>query len=230
MVGFVTWALVCVLLSQLDAGQAPPLALRFEGNVVLPNEVYQGALVLPPHARADLPTAQNVAEQLPRFLFERGYELAQVFVTVGPDGLTVHLEEGQLEKVVFRGRFTVRMLRFKLALNLPRQVVNRPLLEREVAERAQALGIEPPTWTLVETDAPDHDGAQLEPTPSLIVAGRPLIRPRRRFELGPNFQGQSLWPFCSPRPPGGCACSASSRSSSPSSTAVRGPTTNMRSR
>ena len=220
MVGFVTWALVCVLLSQLNAGQPPQVALRFEGNVVLPNEVYQHALVLPPGAKADLPTAQNVAEQLTRFLLERGYELGQVFVTVGPDGLTVHLDEGQLEKVVFRGRFTVRMVRFKLALNLPGQVFNRPQLEREVAERAQALGIEPPTWTLVESGALDHQGAQLEPTPALIVAGQPLIRTRRRFELhftfgarawnvglgislrlswlnglelGPNYQGQSLW-------------------------------------
>lgn len=220
MVGFVTWALVCVLLSQLNAGQAPPVSLRFEGNVVLPNEVYQRALVLPPGAKADLPTAQNVAEQLTRFLRERGYELAEVFVSVGPDGLTVHLEEGQLEKVVFRGRFTVRMVRFKLALNLPGQVFNRPQLEREVAERAQTLGIEPPTWMLVQTDAPDHEGAQLEPTPSLLVAGRPVIHARRRFELhftfgarawttglgvslhlswlnglelGPNYQGQSLW-------------------------------------
>lgn len=192
MVGFVTWTLLCVLLGQLDGGSAPPFPVRFVDNVVLPDEVYAGVLELPPDAVPDVPTAQKVAEQLAQFLISRGYELAQVFVALDDGGLTVHIDEGQLEKVVLRGRFTVRMLRFKLALNLPKDVFNRPHLEREVAERAQAMRIEPPSWQLFETTDVEHEGVQLEPTPTLVVAGRPLIRPRQRYELHFTF-GAPAW-------------------------------------
>lgn len=183
MVGFVTWTLLSLLLTQL------PFPVHFEDNVVLPDEVYAHALTLPPEAVPDLPTAQQVAEQLAQFLAERGYELAQVFVTVENGGLTVHVDEGQLEKVVLRGRFTVRMVRFRLALNLPKNVFNRPHLEREVAERSKALGIPPPTWQLVQVKAVQHEDPQLEPDPALVVAGRPLIRKRERYELHFTFGG-----------------------------------------
>ena len=192
MVGFVTWTLLSLLLTQLDAGQPPPLSVRFDGNVVLPDEIYAGALTLPEGAGPDVSTAQKVAEQVAQFLISRGYELAQVSVSLDGGGLLVHVDEGQLEKVVFRGRFTVNMLRFRLALNLPRDIFNRPHLEREVAERAQALGIEPPTWALLETREVDHEGAQLEPSPSLVMAGLPMIRPKERFELHFTF-GQPAW-------------------------------------
>lgn len=177
-----------------DAGRrwGLPFPVRFQGNLVLPDEIYQDILELPPGARPDLASAQRVADQVDQFLFRSGYELAEVSVSLEDGGLAVHVDEGKLEKVVFRGRFTVRMLRFKLALNLPQDVFNRPQLEREVAERARALGVDPPTWVLIEAQHPKHEGMQLEGMPSLVVAGRTLISPRARFELHFTF-GEASW-------------------------------------
>ncbi|MDP2269608.1 MAG: hypothetical protein Q8K32_02680 [Archangium sp.] len=188
----VIWPLLLSLLvTQADAGTAP-FPVRIEGNLVLPDTVYANILQFPEGARPDLVTAGQLAAQVHAFLLSSGYELAEVSATVDPDGLTLHIDEGQLERVIFRGRFTVRMLRFRLALNLPREVFNRPHLEREVAERSAALGIEPPVWELVETTPPPHESAQLDATPSLLIAGRALVRPGRRYELRITF-GPPAW-------------------------------------
>lgn len=192
MVVTVIWPLLLSLLvTQADAG-APPFPVRIEGNLVLPDAIYQNVLQLPADARPELATAGRLATQVQEFLVSSGYELAEVSVTVEPDGLTLHIDEGELERVLFLGRLTVRMLRFRLALNLPREVFNRPHLEREVAERAKALGIEPPLWKLVETKHPRHQSAQLAATPFLVLSGRPLVRPGKRSELHFIF-GPPAW-------------------------------------
>ncbi len=161
--------------------------MRFEGNLVLPDEIYSNVIQLPADALPDATTAVELERQVHEFLSGTGYELADVFVTVEPGGLVVHIDEGQLERVVYRGRLTVRMLRFLLALNLPMEVFNRPHLEREVAERANALGIDPPRWTLEEVPRPPHRSQQLHVTPSLLLGGRALIRSGRRYELHFTF-------------------------------------------
>ncbi len=207
MVAGVMWTLIAsVLLAQAGATEAadepdggaltvdagPAFAVRFEGNLVMPDAVYAAVLDVPPGALADAEVGARVATRLEAFLLRSGYELAQVTVTLEGGGLLVHIDEGQLEKVVFRGRFTLPMLRFKLALDLPKDVFNRPHLEDEVARRAQALGIEAPKWELVETRGVKHDGAQLEETSSLVLAGRSLIRRVQRFELHFTF-GEPAW-------------------------------------
>ncbi|MDX2011142.1 MAG: POTRA domain-containing protein [Myxococcaceae bacterium] len=170
----------------------PPFPIRFEGNLVLADEVYRAVLDVPKGALPEAETAQLVADQLQRFLLKSGYELATVSVTLEDGGLTVRIDEGRLEKVVFRGRFTLPMLRFKIAVDLPKEVFNRPLLEREVAQRAKELGIEPPTWELIETEEIRHEGVQVQETPTLVIAGRSLIRPQQRFELHFTF-GEPAW-------------------------------------
>lgn len=169
----------------------PPFPIRFEGNVVFPDDVYRAVLDVPPEALPDAEAAQHVAEQLQRFLLKSGYELATLSVSAEEGGLTVRLDEGRLEKVVFRGRFSLPMLRFKIALDLPKDVFNRPQLEREVKRRAEELGIAPPTWALVETETVKHEGVQVE-TPTIVIAGRSLIRPQQRFELHFTF-GEPDW-------------------------------------
>jgi hypothetical protein len=170
----------------------PPFPVRFVGNVVLTEDVYRAVLDVPSEALPETSTAQLVADQVQRFLLKSGYELSTVSVELEENGLTVHIDEGRLEKVVFRGRFTLPMLRFKIALDLPKEVFNRPLLEREVALRAKALGIEPPTWELIETDAVRHQGVQMRETPTIVIAGRSLIRAQQRFELHFTF-GEIAW-------------------------------------
>lgn len=185
----VTWPL---LLSLLLAQAEPPFPVQFEGNVALPDEVYAAVLRVPPEARPEPATAQAVGTQVEQFLLRSGYELARVDVTVERDGLVVHIDEGRLERLVFRGRFTLRLLRFRLALDLPQNVFNRPHLEREVAERARALGIEAPRWALVSSSDPRHEGVQLESPPGVVLRGRPLFRPPARFELHFTF-GEPTW-------------------------------------
>ncbi|MCA2981979.1 MAG: hypothetical protein INH37_27205 [Myxococcaceae bacterium] len=170
----------------------PPFPVHFEGNLVLADEVYRAVLDVPPGSLAEPETAQLVADQVQRFLLKSGYELARVRVTLNEGGLTVRVDEGRLEKVVFRGRFTLPMLRFKVALDLPKEVFNRPQLEREVARRSKELGIAPPTWELVETEEVRHEGVQVSETPELVIAGRALIRPQQRFELHFTF-GEPAW-------------------------------------
>lgn len=170
----------------------PPFPVRFTGNVVLPDEVYRAVLDVPSEALPEPDSAQLVADQVQRFLLKSGYDLSTVTVALEDGGLTVHIDEGRLEKVVFRGRFTLPMLRFKIALDLPKEVFNRPLLEREVARRAKELGIEPPTWELIETGTIKHQGVQMLETPTIVIAGRSLIRSQQRFELHFTF-GELAW-------------------------------------
>jgi len=169
----------------------PPFPVRFSGNVVLTDEVYRAVLDVPPEALPEAETAQLVADQVQRFLLKSGYELSTVSVALEDGGLTVRIDEGRLEKVVFRGRFTLPMLRFKIALDLPKEVFNRPLLEREVALRAKELGIEAPTWELLETASFKHEGVQVLDA-AIVIAGRSIIRPQQRFELHFTF-GEPAW-------------------------------------
>lgn len=170
----------------------PPFPIRFVGNLVLTDDVYRAVLDVPPEALPETQTAQLVADQLQRFLLKSGYELSHVSVALEDNGLTVRIDEGRLEKVVFRGRFTLPMLRFKIALDLPKEVFNRPQLEREVARRAKELGIDAPTWELIETESVKHDGVQVVEAPTIVIAGRSIIQPQQRFELHFTF-GEPAW-------------------------------------
>lgn len=170
----------------------PPFAVRFTGNLVLPDDVYRAVLDVPSDALPTPESAQLVADQVQRFLLKSGYELATVSVSLSDAALDVRIDEGRLEKVVFRGRFTLPMLRFKIAVDLPKEVFNRPVLIREVARRAAELGIAPPTWELIETAEVRHDGVQVLESPGLVIAGRSLIRPQQRFELHFTF-GEPAW-------------------------------------
>ncbi|MER2564005.1 MAG: hypothetical protein ABTQ32_24965 [Myxococcaceae bacterium] len=170
----------------------PPFPIRFVGNLVLTDDVYRAVLDVPPESLPETQTAQLVADQLQRFLLKSGYELSHVSVALEDNGLTVRIDEGRLEKVVFRGRFTLPMLRFKIALDLPKEVFNRPQLEREVARRAKELGIDTPTWELIETESVKHDGVQVVEAPTIVIAGRSIIQPQQRFELHFTF-GEPAW-------------------------------------
>lgn len=170
----------------------PPFPIRFVGNLVLTDDVYRAVLDVPPESLPETQTAQLVADQLQRFLLKSGYELSHVSVALEDNGLTVRIDEGRLEKVVFRGRFTLPMLRFKIALDLPKEVFNRPQLEREVALRAKELGIDAPTWELIETESVKHDGVQVVEAPTIVIAGRSIIQPQQRFELHFTF-GEPAW-------------------------------------
>jgi hypothetical protein len=155
--------------------------LHIHGNEVMADEVYLAVLDLPPDAVADLATAVNVREQLLAFLTRAGYELAQVHVTVVGHALDVDIDEGQVEKIVFRGKLSFQTLQLKLALVLPHDVFNRPQLDRELKRLSAAYHIEKVWYELIPTQHVEHIGPQLEQLPE--IQGLELVHARRRYEL-----------------------------------------------
>jgi hypothetical protein len=168
-----------------DAGTPVALCeapwLSFEGQKVLPEEVYRAVLKLPSDAGPDLASAEEVKEQLNRFLHVSGYELADVEAHVIDGGVRVFIDEGQLEKVVFRGRQTLQSIRFKLALDIPHDVFNRPELERQIERLGKELGLQDMRMVLVPSTALKHVGPQLENIPE--VKGFEFLHARRAYEL-----------------------------------------------
>ncbi|MFZ5472273.1 MAG: hypothetical protein ACOZIN_22805 [Myxococcota bacterium] len=190
--------LAALFLTVLAAGAEAPFAtaeelsvpVRIQGNFVMPDPVYLAVLQLPKGATADAQTAATVQEQLTRFLKRSGYELANVSALARDGGIEVHLDEGRLEKIVFRGRLTLQNVRFKLALAVPHEVFNRPALEREVKELAAKVGLQKVWFELVPTAAVSHVGPQLEDLGT--VRGHALVHPRQPFELHVFFD-ESEW-------------------------------------
>lgn len=172
-----------------DGGVPPgPVELEFRGMVVLPAEVYRAVITLPTDAKPDLDTLQSVVAQTESFLHRSGYALAHVGGSVEGNRLVIDVSEGELEKVVFKGRLTFQMIRFKLAFVLARDVFNRGEVERQVATLAKQLDIEPPTWELVATENVRHVGPQVENLGGFsTIQGFTLVKPQRRYELHLSF-------------------------------------------
>ncbi len=173
-----------LLACALASTGLPAVPIDVEGAQVLAPDVYLAVLELPDDAKADAATAALVQQQLQAFLKKSGYELADVQVGVAGDRLLVHVQEGVLEKVVFRGRLTFQMLRLKLGLDLPREVFNRPQLERELARLARQLSIDMPSYELVATEEVKHQGPQVvDLGPLAAIKGLALVHPQADYEL-----------------------------------------------
>jgi len=165
------------------------LALRFTGNRVLAQEVYRAVLHLAPGARPDAATAQVVEDQLEALLRRSGYDLAKVSAeAVAGEYVAVHIDEGQLEKVVFTGKLTLKTLRFKLALNIPDDVFNRPALERQLKALAAKLGTPPVHYELVPSREVTDDRPQMESLgPLNNIQGYQVLHPQHAYELHISF-------------------------------------------
>jgi hypothetical protein len=174
--GALVSALAALVSAQSDAGW-----LTIEGEKVLPEEVYRAILELPPDAGPNPQTADLIEHQVSDFLRRSGYELADVDVSPTDGGLRCTINEGQLEKVVFQGRLTVQTVRFKLALDIPHDVFNRPALERQVHKLEKQLGLSDIRLVLQSTRELAHVGPQLTTVPE--VKGFELLHERRPYEL-----------------------------------------------
>jgi hypothetical protein len=167
-----------------DAG----LTLEVRGAEVLPEEVYRTVIWLPPEAPATPETLRNVVAQTEAFLRRSGYELANVGGSIEGNRIVLNVSEGELEKIVFKGRLTFQMIRFKLAFVLPRDVFNRAELERQLRALADELDIDPPAWELVPTENVKHVGPQLVDLGGFsTIAGYALVKPQRQYELHLSF-------------------------------------------
>jgi hypothetical protein len=178
-----TLALLCAApeFASVDPDPTGADMLRFFGNRVLPNEVYLAVLALPDDAPPTVETAAQVEGALREFLRKSGYELATVTARLNGKRIDVVMNEGRLEKVVYRGRFTLKTLRFQLALELPHNVFNRPALERRISELAAELALPNVWFELVPSAEVKHSGPQLEQVPAF--RGVELLHAREPFEL-----------------------------------------------
>ncbi|MHB8877983.1 MAG: hypothetical protein ACYC8T_30170 [Myxococcaceae bacterium] len=177
--------------SSSDAGSddvtvSPRVVVRIEGTKVLPPEVYFEVIHLPNAARPNLATAREVQRQVLDYLLRTGFELATVVARVTDTGIGLEIDEGQVERVLFLGQLSFQQVRFKLALLVPNDVFNRPLLDRQVRELSESMHMPGVRWELVRTSEVAHVGpqvTQLPPQLDFVMQGEQLIHARRPYEL-----------------------------------------------
>ena len=175
-------ALALALLAQA------PVQLEFRGNLVLPDGVYRAVVRAPPGP----PTLEKVTALVratEAFLQGAGFTLASVDGHLEGEAIVLTIDEGQLEKVVFRGRLTLPMVRLKLALDVPHDVYNRPDLERQLHALSRDFGIEEPLLELVPTRVVEHLGPQVDSLGPLgTIRGTTLLHPLQQYELHVIFR------------------------------------------
>lgn len=195
--------MLTLLLAQLahaasepaDAGVESPtveghekVRVVFRGTEVLPDAVYLAVLDRP-EGPATLEAMHSLVDQTESFLHRAGYTLASVDGHLEGEFVVLTVNEGLLEKVVFRGRLTFQMIRLKLALELPHEVFNKPFLEQRLFELSKALSIDPPDFELIPTEVVHHIGPQVDSLGPLgSIQGASLLRPRQQYELHVFFR------------------------------------------
>ena len=168
------------------ANEPPPDEwVKFEGNKLLPDALYlniiERNLRLPPHPHPSVDLARSVELTLTRFLHEAGYELALVHAARVDDLVMVSIDEGAMEKIVFRGRLNLQTVRLAVSLDLPHLVFNRSTLDKQLQGLTQTLGLSDMRYELVPTAEVRHVGPQLPEMPA--VAGYDVVYQRREVEL-----------------------------------------------
>lgn len=178
------WLALLLLWARVGlAEDARPVTVDIRGNEVLPTAVYLTVLGSQP-GPADMALVERLVARVTNFLHESGYTLAVVDGHIEGDSVVLSVNEGLLDRVVFRGRLTFQMVRLKLALDLPHEVFNRPHLEQQLAMLSAQLGIEPPAFELVPSVVIDHIGPQVDSLGPLgTIKGATLVRPHQQYEL-----------------------------------------------
>jgi hypothetical protein len=169
---------------------ALPFPITVVGNRVLPEAVYTAVLRLPADAKPTHEMADTVAKDLRAFLFRAGYRMAEVKVVRRDEGLEVIVDEGQLQRVLFKGALTLARIRVALSLNIPYGVFNQADFEKQVDALSEQLDL-PILWQLVPARDVRHSDFQLKETP--VIRGISLIPPDERYELHINV-GEPEWP------------------------------------
>src|SRR5262245_62096084 len=121
-------ALSLLLFAAAKAEDQPILV--FSGNLVLNDEVYRAVIDLPSEAPASEPVERLVRARVLSFLGSAGYDLAKIDTTISDGQIHVHVDEGQLDKVIVFGQGAYKTLVVKLELALPYNVYNSRVLAR----------------------------------------------------------------------------------------------------
>jgi len=139
---------VVILLFAPTAGAGRP-TVEIRGNRAIIDEVYLSLLQFPEDAAADERTARRLRAQVIKFLHSAGYLLARADCRVEEGKIVIEINEGALEKIVFHGAGTLRVLQAKLNASMPHHVFNRPYLERQLRALKKRYRLEQVTFKLV---------------------------------------------------------------------------------
>lgn len=132
--------------------------LEFRGLAALNEFVLRAALDLPRRVKVDPESVDRLGTRVLSFLHESGYELATVRSSVVGERVILFIDEGRLDKIVFRDRGTFEALRLKLELALPGSVFNRPLVEQQLAHLKQKYRLTAARYELVAVErSPERD-------------------------------------------------------------------------
>src|SRR5688500_10300262 len=113
------------LAASVAHGEPPVVAaperpiVDIEGNLVLVDEVYLAVIDLPENFEATEANAEEVAQQIQRFLRRAGYEIASVKAEVIAGRIRVTVDEGRLARIVVVGRDVVTSIAIRLTAELP---------------------------------------------------------------------------------------------------------------
>jgi hypothetical protein len=152
-------------------------------------------LALPDASAASDATAASVREQCQAFLLHSGYELARVETTIENGHIRVDVDEGRLQKIVFRGTGSLRTVQALIALNLPQGVFNRPYLERQIARIKREHGVDVAGWQLVVSTEHRKIGPEIADLKPLVKPLSPLVAPIGTLAEGiGTLVGHSLIP------------------------------------
>lgn len=168
--------------SAAGPAREPRDLLVFKSTVLFNEFVYRALLNVPRSAKATPELARRLAGRLATFLREAGYELATVRTQVVDGQIAITVDEGQLDKVILIGVGADTKIRFRLELNLPQEVFNRPQLEQELprlARRYRLLSWSYELWPTAQLEEPR--GLQLGDVESLSAL--PFFHGGRAYEL-----------------------------------------------
>ncbi len=165
------------------------MPIRFRGNVVLLPEVYRAVLHYAGWNEAPkdrVARGKWIEQTLDDFLHASGYELASVVVIRDGDGYEALIDEGRLDKIIFRNVDPWTTVQLIFLLDLPRSVFNRDLLEKRMQRVREKMAVERVEYEVVPTDAPNHLRMQIEDPK--IIEGLTLLRPGEPHELRVSFE------------------------------------------
>lgn len=190
--------------------------VQIEGHLVLAEGVYRMVLLYGGWADAPLgisARSQWIEQLLENFLNRSGYELASVKVSYQDNKYRVLINEGRLDKIVFRNIGTWETIQLILLLDLPGKVFNREVLHDRLAVIKKQLGLKQVRYEIVPVVAETQQGSRIQDISTikrlqLIKAGEPhelhIFIQRGRARLGLDF-GLGI------RPPDGLTLNAGYR-------------------
>lgn len=176
----------------LPAHAAPLPDLLFEGNVVLPDEVYQAVLELAIKGDKERPSPARLEAVLLKFLRESGYALATVKVEKEEDGAQrIEIEEGRLDRVVFPGQGIGHTFQLRIALAMPGGVFNANVLNRKLAHLIETTDVDKAEYEVVPVHAQIETGNEWA---SRMIQGLRIIEPGQPHELHIYLDRQDFRP------------------------------------